>query len=208
MAEPKTQAEEIHTLFPWLLHWTIADDRIGGFRSDAYALKTPEGTVMIDPLPLAVTAQAELEGIVAIFMTHGNHQRSVWRFRRELGAPVYAPSDVRGLDEEPDVRFDEGSPLPGNLRAMRATGFREACYLGFMHEDGTAVLFCGDLITQDPRGPYRFPVEPSYFDPTGGVDDAERLLELPFSTLCAAHAAPTLNGCQRALRKALEQATE
>ena len=48
MAEPSARAERIDTLFPWLRHWSIGDERIGGFRSDAYALDTPDGLVLID----------------------------------------------------------------------------------------------------------------------------------------------------------------
>ena len=46
MAEPKTRADAIDRLLPWLLHWSIADERIGGFRSDAYAVETPDGLVV------------------------------------------------------------------------------------------------------------------------------------------------------------------
>ena len=206
MAEPKARADKINQLFPWLWHWTIADERIGGFRSDAYAVKTPDGMVVIDALPLTREPMAALKDVCAIVMTHGNHQRSVWRFRKELGAPVYAPADVHDLDEEPDVLIDEGSPLPGELRAIRARGFQEACYLVYVHKDGTGVLFCGDLICHDPEGPYRFPVEPDYFDPVGGHEDAERLLELSLTVLCAAHAEPTLDGCKAALEGAIQRA--
>ena len=92
MAEPKTKADEIRPLFPWLWHWTIADERIGGFRSDAFAVKTPDGVVVIDALPLTSPAMAVLQDVCAVIMTHGNHQRAVWSFRRQLGVPVYAPS--------------------------------------------------------------------------------------------------------------------
>ncbi|MFC1619918.1 hypothetical protein ACFL45_08235 [Candidatus Neomarinimicrobiota bacterium] len=167
-------------------------------------MKTPDGMVVIDALPLTKEAMAELQDVCAIVMTHGNHQRSVWRFRRELGVPVYAPSDVHDLDEKPDILIDEGSPLPGGLRAIRATGFSDACYLAYTHEDGTGVLLCGDLICHYPGEAYRFPVEPSYFDPVAGQADARRLLELPLTVMCAAHAEPTLDGCRSALEGAIK----
>jgi glyoxylase-like metal-dependent hydrolase (beta-lactamase superfamily II) len=203
MAEPKTKADQINQLFPWLWHWTIADERIGNFRSDAFAVKTPDGVVVIDALPLIDTAMAELQDVCAVIMTHGNHQRSVWRFRKELNVPVYAPSDVHDLDEEPDVLFDEGSPLPAGLQAIRARGFSDACYLVYTHEDGTGVLFCGDLICHYPGEAYRFPVEPNYFDPVAGQQDARLLLELPLQVMCAAHAEPTLDGCREAMEGAI-----
>ena len=203
MAEPKTRAQRLNSLFPWLLHWSIEDERISGFRSDAYALRSPIGLLLVDALPLTEELENGLGDVAGIFLTHGNHQRSAWRLRREAGAPVHAPVDAKGLDEEPDQLFDEGSVLPGGLLPMRASGFEAACYLGYEHEDGTRVLFCGDLICQDPGGPYRFPVQPGYFDPEGGREDARRLLDFGASVLCAAHAEPTAEDCAEALRTAL-----
>ena len=207
MAEPKTRAAQINHLLPWLLHWTIEDERIGGFRSDAFAVRTSDGLVVIDPLPLTDELQAQLENVCAIFLTHSNHQRSAWRCRRELGAPVYAPAGANGLDEKPDVWYAETSQLPGGLQAIRATGFHDACYLVYTHDDGTGVLFCGDLICHDPGGPYRFPVEPSYFEPMAGQEDARRLMDLPLTVMCAAHAEPALEGCRTLLHGALELQT-
>lgn len=199
MAEPKTRAKKIERLLPWLLHWSIVDERIGGFRSDSFAVKTSDGLMVIDPLPLEEKQQAGLDKVGAIFLTHGNHQRSAWRLRRELGAPVYAPAGVAGLDEKPDVLMDEKTTLPGGLREVPAAGFQAACYLTFTHADGTGVLFCGDLICHDPGGPYRFPVQEGYFDPAGGREDARRLAALPLTVLCAAHAVPKLEGCRETL---------
>jgi glyoxylase-like metal-dependent hydrolase (beta-lactamase superfamily II) len=203
MIEPKTQAGEIHHLFPWLWHWTISDDRLGDFRSDAFAVKTSDGIVMIDPLPLAPSVATKLQDVCAIIMTSGNHERSAWRYRRELGVRIYAPSDADDLYEEPDVFFDEGTALPGGLRAYRARAFSNTCYLVYTHEDGTGVLFCGDLICHYPGEPYRFPSQPGYFDTDGGEADARRLLELPLTVLCAAHAEPSPNGCREALEGAI-----
>jgi glyoxylase-like metal-dependent hydrolase (beta-lactamase superfamily II) len=134
-------------------------------------------------------------------LTHGNHQRSAWRLRRELGASVHAPAGVAGLDEEPDVLVDEQTALPGGLLAVPATGFQAACYLTFTHADGTGVLFCGDLVCHDPGGPYRFPVQEGYFDPARGKEDARRLAALPLTVMCAAHAVPKLDGCRTLLQE-------
>ena len=203
MAEPQARASEIESLFPWLLHWSIADERIGGFGSHAFAVETPDGLMLIDALPLEQHLQDGLRNVAGLFLTHGNHQRSAWRLRKELDVPVYVPAGVTGLDEDADVWVDEQTALPGGLRAWSAAGFTAAVYLTFTHADGTGVLLCGDLICQNPGGPYRFPVEPSYFDRAGGEADARRLLELPLDTLCPAHATPTIDGCREALEAAL-----
>ncbi len=206
MAEPATRAPHLETLLPWLLHWSIEDERIEGHRSDAFAVRTPEGLVLIDPLPLAERLETELQEVSHIFLTHGNHQRSAWRLRRELGALVYAPVGDAAFDEQPDVWYDETTPLPGGLEAIRATAFRDACYLVFEHAEGARVLFCGDLICHDPGGPYRFPEQPGYFDPATGPGDARRLLDRSPNVLCAAHAVPSLDGCREALQGAIDRA--
>jgi len=203
MSEPTTRATRIDRPLPWLLHWSIEDERIGGFRSDAYAVETPAGLLLIDALPLEPELENELEGVAGLFLTHGNHQRSAWRLRARFGAPVYAPAAAEGLDEEPAVRVDESTELPGGLRAVTADGFTDASYLVFEHADGTRALFCGDLLCQDPGGPLRFPVQPDYFDRAGGEADARRLLELSFDALCPAHAEPMVGGCRAALAGAL-----
>lgn len=203
MAEPHAQAHVLEPVFPWLMHWSISDERIGGFRSDSFALQTPAGLVLIDPVPLAASVQAGLENVVGIFLTHGNHQRSAWRLRDELDAPVYVPRSATDLDRAPDEWFDEETVLPGGLAGVKATGFDAACYLTFVHEAGTGVLFAGDLICQDADGSLRFPRQPGYFDLDGGKDDARRLLDLPLQVLCAAHAAPALEGCHDVLRRAI-----
>lgn len=206
MAEPKAQADHIEPVLPWLLHWTIADERIRGFRSDAYAVDSSDGLLLIDALPLDRELQSQLGQVGALFLTHGSHQRSAWRLRAELGAPVYAPAGANGLDSEPDVWFDETTELPGGLRAVRALGFENACYLVAVGGRDDIAVFCGDLICQNPGGPYRFPVQEGYFDPEGGRRDAERLLTLNADALCAAHAVPTPDGCRSALEAALDQA--
>ena len=63
MAEPNARAGRIDTLFPWLRHWSIGDERIGGFRSDAYALDTADGLILIDALPLEAHLEAQLENV-------------------------------------------------------------------------------------------------------------------------------------------------
>ena len=204
MAEPTTRATELERLFPWLLHWSITDERIGGFRSAAYALETADGWLLVDPLPLEPPLEAELRDVCGIVMTHGNHQRSCWRLRRELGVRVFAPSASTGLDEQPDERLDAPNSLPGDVQVQVGRGFHDACYLGHARADGTRVAFVGDLICQDPGGPYRFPVQPDYFELEGGREDTRRLLELRPDVLCAAHALPIVEGASAALKRALD----
>jgi hypothetical protein len=41
-------------------------------------------------------------------------------------------------------------------------------------------------------------------DPVAGKEDARRLLDLPLTVMCAAHAVPNLDGCRAILQGAVE----
>ena len=80
MSEPSTKANSIETISAGILHWTIQDKRINN-RSDSYAIELPEGTVLIDPLPLTDEALQQLKNVMAICLTGRFHQRSAWRYQ-------------------------------------------------------------------------------------------------------------------------------
>ena len=112
VSEPQAVAERVDEVLPGVWSWSVHDDRID-FVSTAHAVADPGGVVLIDPLPLAPEALAGLGDVTAICLTAGTHQRSAWRYRRECGAPVHAPSLSRQIEEEPDVRYTNGDELPG-----------------------------------------------------------------------------------------------
>src|SRR5437867_3939630 len=122
MSEPKNRAARVDRVVPGVLHWAVKDDRIGGFWSDSYAVKTDEGTVLIDPLPLTATALKSLGKVTAICLTGGFHQRSAWRYRKRFKAPVWVPKQAKGLEEKPDRRYGPDAALPGGLKALHAPG--------------------------------------------------------------------------------------
>lgn len=204
MSEPKARASEVNNLFPWLLHFRINDERIGNFRGDSYGIKSSDGLVVIDPIRLEdeiTHAVAETEYVI---LSAGGHQRSSWRYRREFGAIVYAPVGSAGLDEEPDHWYGEGDDLPAGLRAVAGNWFKNTFHLVYTHTDGTKVLFCGDLITQSERGPYRFPIGARLPPLEEAREEVIKLLELSAIALCPGHADPTTDGCRAALQSALD----
>ncbi len=204
MSEPKTKADRIQLLNPWLYHWTVSDDRIDNFRSDAYAVLTDEGKVLIDPLPLADKALAEIGKVAAICLTGGQHQRSAWRYRKALGAPVYAPEGAAELEEEPDQWFGDGDALPGGLKAIRTPGLSSGFALLMETEGGSGALFCGDLLIREGEGLFQLLPDEYLDDPAAARESASRLAQLQVEILCPAHGAPCLSGCGQAIQKALE----
>src|SRR5437773_612834 len=97
MSEPKTAAQTTTEILPGLHHFKILDDRIKT-QSDAYALVQAGRVVLIDPLPLDPARLARLGRVEAIVLGSPSHQRSAWRYRKELNAKVHAPEGWKDLD--------------------------------------------------------------------------------------------------------------
>lgn len=201
MSEPSEIAPGAEEVVPGVWHWRIHDDRID-FVSAAHAVQTDDGTVLIDPLALASEALERLGVVVAICMSAGTHQRSAWRYRRELGAKVYAPALSKEIDEEPDERYSDGDRLPGGLLALFTPGAGTTQHT-FLLERGPGVAFVPDLLARTPDGPL-FLVPAEYMhDPEEARRSVEKLLGLPFSVLCLSHGVPVLDDSHGPIRAAL-----
>ncbi|MFQ6613662.1 MAG: hypothetical protein ACE5D1_02360 [Fidelibacterota bacterium] len=203
MSEPQAQATSIEFVFPDVLHWTIRDERIGHHPSEAYGIKTSGGVVCIDPVSLR--PETTIGKVTAVVLTHRNHQRSAWSFRKRHACPVYVPEGASGLDESPDETYGENTVLPGNLQALASRGFQHSAYLLYQSETGKTVAFVSDLIFQDPKTGYRFPVQPGYFDPSGGIEDARRLIEAGVDCLAPGHGSPILEKADQVLEQAIRR---
>lgn len=197
MAEPSAIAETVEEVVPGVWHWRLRDDRIGGAWSAAHAV---DG-VLIDPLPLAEDAFRSLGEVTAIVLTTSSHQRSAWRLRRELGLPVHVPVQARQVDEEPDGRYREGDPLPGELDPFFTPGAGTAQH-SLLRGD---VLFTPDLFVRSREGPLGWVPFEYMHDPDEARRSAEKLLELDFDVLCTAHGAPLAGGAKDALRALVAQ---
>jgi glyoxylase-like metal-dependent hydrolase (beta-lactamase superfamily II) len=205
MTEPKETAQSLQEVVPGVFHWHVHDDRID-FISAAHALRTGEGTVLIDPLPLAGSPLGSLRPAIAICLTSGGHQRSSWRLRRELGAPVYAPALSRTLEEEPDVRYRDGDTLPGGLLAVFTPGAGTTQHTLLLEQP--SVAFVSDLLVRPPGGELALIDKQYAHDIEQARRSVERLLELPFSVLCLAHGEPVTERAKDAIRSALAAATD
>jgi glyoxylase-like metal-dependent hydrolase (beta-lactamase superfamily II) len=187
MSEPQAVADGVEEVAPGVWWWSVHDDRID-FLSSALAVAGPDGTVLIDPLPLTATALTELGDVRAICLTAGTHQRSAWRYRHELGAQVYAPALSRQIEEEPDVRYGEGDELPNGLRAVFTPGAGTTQHTFLLERVGIA--FVPDLFTHLPERGLRLVWDEYMHDPVEARRSVRELLELPFSILCLDHGAP------------------
>jgi len=202
VSELAAAAESADEFAPGAWCWHVADERIGGFISSAHAVRGDDGTVLIDPVPLSRAALASLGEVVAICLTTSTHQRSSWRLRRELGAPVWAPQAVKEVDEEPDERYVEGDALPGGLEALFTPGAGTAQH-SFLLGRGEGVLFTPDLFVHVPGGSLAFVPGEYMHDPGQARRTAEKLLDRDFAVLCSGHGVPVTADPKAAIRAAL-----
>ena len=206
VSEPDNRASKIEALLPGLLHWQLQDNRVEE-GSHAYALVSPHGTVLVDPLPLEPAALAQLENVEAICLTIGSHQRSAWRFRKHFAVPVYAPKGAFGLLQQPDVWYATGQELPGGLYALHAPGPCDASYALLGHCGPQLVLFSGDLIGAGLGG-LAFVDDRFQEEPRMTRESVSRLAEFPIDVLLPGHAPPVVGNAQQVMRSLLDAPIE
>ena len=202
MAEPKAVAEVAEEVVPGVWDWGVANERIGGAESTGHAVAGEDGAVLVDPVRLATGALTALGPVTAILLTAQCHQRSAWRYRRELGAPVWAPEGTRPMEEEPDERYRAGDLLPGGLRAVHTPGPEEV-HFSFLLERAPGILFCSDLLTNyGGRGLDFVPLQ-YHDDPAQTRRTVEGLLDLEFGVLCLDHGSAITDDPKTAIRTLL-----
>jgi glyoxylase-like metal-dependent hydrolase (beta-lactamase superfamily II) len=211
VSEPRSLAHEIEQLRPGLYRWTVADERIGGAESDAYAVAADGRVTLVDPLPVDPRALGKLGHVEAIVLTAACHQRSAWRFRRRFGAPVLVPERIRvgfragEVEERPDIRYRGRDLLTAGLVAVHAPGPAEDMYALWAERDG-GVLFVSDLLVHDEPGAPGF-VPSEYQDAPARTRESVRWLaeHLPIEGVLFAHGPPILSGGREALLRALAE---
>jgi glyoxylase-like metal-dependent hydrolase (beta-lactamase superfamily II) len=205
MAEPNAIADTAEEVVPDVWRWGVANERIGGAESTGHAVAGPDGVVFVDPVRLAPEALTALGPVAAILLTAQCHQRSSWRYRRELGAPVWAPEGTRPMEEEPDERYRAGDLLPGGLRAVHTPGPEEVHFC-FLLEGAPGVLFCSDLLTNyGGRGLDFVPLQ-YHDDPEQTRRTVEGLLDLDFDVLCLDHGSAIASDPKAEIRALLARA--
>jgi len=186
--------------------WTIEDDRIGGNPSTAYAVRREdEPAVLVDPLPLAPEALAELGEIQAIVLTSSSHQRSAWRLRAELEVQRDVGALAQELDEEPDERYGHSMVLPGDLVAFSSPGAAADQHTLILDD---YVGFVPDLVQSPPDGELKRTPDEWLRDLRQARLSVRLLLDQSIDVLCPAHGFPVTDDVQAKLQAALDAAGE
>jgi glyoxylase-like metal-dependent hydrolase (beta-lactamase superfamily II) len=204
VTEPRETADTVEEVADGVWHWRIRNANIGGGISSSHAVATETGCVLIDPVRLAPAALATLPPPEAILLNARTHQRSAWRYRRELEVGVWLADDAPAAEEEPDHRYAESDVLPGGLEAIRTPG-PEWPHYSFLLRRAPGVLFCSDLLRHDGSSLAFVPFE-YHDDPDETRRSVERLLDLDFAILCLDHGPPLTDDPKAAIRDLLETA--
>jgi glyoxylase-like metal-dependent hydrolase (beta-lactamase superfamily II) len=208
MSEPDMNATEIESISPGILNWGIHDNRIN-HRSDSYAVDTPKGTVLIDPLPLEDDLLSELGEVLAICLTGRFHQRAAWRYQQQFDVPVHAPHDGELHEKfagEPDKFYRPGDLLPGGLEVIHAPGPSEAHYNFYLHHNIKPVIFTADLIIRESADDYFRFVPDEFMDkPEKTRESVRNILEMDVGLLCPNHGAYAEGNVHAVIRTALEK---
>lgn len=204
MTEPPAVADRAEEVVPGVWRWAVANANIGGAESTGHAVRADDGVVFVDPVRLAAHELERLGPVAAICLTAQCHQRSAWRYRRELGAPVHTPDGTRPLEEEPDALYQAGDELPGGLRAVHTPGPEEV-HFSFLRSGDPTVLFCADLLTHYEGRELDFVPLHYHDDPEQTRRTVEGLLEVDFDVLCLDHGSPILDEPHEAIRVLLER---
>jgi glyoxylase-like metal-dependent hydrolase (beta-lactamase superfamily II) len=200
------RADEFHRVNDSTFTWSCYEPSIK-CEWGATALKMNSGLVVIDPVPLADEAWAELLAIAplrAILLTSGNHARETEHLRQRHSVPVgSAPGARKELAPlKPDLIFLETELLYGITPVPLAGGAPGET--AFLAPNGVVVL--GDaVVAMDPeQGGLQILPDKYCEDPKQLRASLQKLAALDFHTLTFAHGLPVVGQAKAKLQALLD----
>ena len=194
------RAAEFQPLTKSVAIWHALDPAI---RTELFstAVRTEQGVIAIDPIPLTKAAQLEFESFgraSAIAVTNCNHERAARDFAKRYSAPIFAPKEL-GDGHAPS----ELSPLY-SLDVIVVDGAAPGEFaLHDTRDSGTLIV--GDaLINFDPYGFALLP-EKYCINRKRMIGSLRRLLDLEFVRLLFAHGTPVTTRAKLRLELLLKE---
>ena len=151
---------------PDLFCWSVFDEaRDIDFNS--YAWARPEGTIVVDPLPLGAHDLAHLKGlgpVAWIVVTNSDHLRATAALAELTGASVAGPAGEQGTLGIDAARWlADGEELVEGLRCLAFDGSKTPGELALVLEQTT--LITGDLVRAHRGGGLDLLPAPKLSDP-------------------------------------------
>ncbi|MDQ2824126.1 MAG: hypothetical protein M3R29_01605 [Verrucomicrobiota bacterium] len=198
-------AEELEQVASDIYIWQVYDPKI---KTDLFssALVTAQGTLIVDPIPLAESALAllqELGPIVAIIVTNSNHERACADFAQRFSAPLFAHRDSLP-GERPSVftAAADGDRICDALDVIEIDGAAPG-EIALSHAQNNGVLIVGDALIN--FHPYGFSLLPKKYcsNEKKMRRSLRNLLIHKSERMFFAHGSPILSGATARLQQLL-----
>ena len=202
--KPSTRLQEVtKSLFLWSsFHAQWKTD------FDSYALKTPDGVLLVDPMkpaPAVIKKIRELGEPCAILLTNAHHDRDADWFRKEYGIQIYAHQSAKSdCDTKIDVLILDDETLPGGVKAIHLPG-SSASETAFYTKAGGGIVLTGDSILHLPDDGLSLLPEPYIEDRKQALKSLAKLLDLDFKVITFAHGEPLTENAKRQISAFLKK---
>jgi hypothetical protein len=200
-------AQEVDQVAPGMFLWHVYDNKV---KADLFStgLKTPAGTYLIDPIPLAPAAQTALRTqgkISGIFVTNVNHARAADQFAGSFAVPILVHTALVRTGDFPNATaVPDGKTVSEGLTAIGIDG-APAGEMALHCDQGSGTIVLGDaLINFEPHG---FGVLPAKYclDARRMRRSLKKLLDHKFERMFFAHGMPILSGARARLEQLLTE---
>lgn len=201
---PATQLTEVHpALFGWATfhtQWKV------DFNS--YALRTPDGVVLIDPTMPVPAVLKKLEALgepLAIVLTNAHHDREADAFRKRYGVQIYANENAQhDCDTKIDVLAVNGEKLPGGLKTISLPGVTTGEMALFAKDKGGILLIGDALLNPAGKGLQLLP-DQFIEDKRRARVSLQKLLELNFKVVTFGHGVPITKDAKKTIAAFLKK---
>jgi glyoxylase-like metal-dependent hydrolase (beta-lactamase superfamily II) len=197
-------ASDLVQLSPSLCLWHSFDPVA---KADLFAsgILTASGTYLVDPIPLAPAALAEIQGPVkGIIVTNLNHWRAAASFSEAFSVPILArPESIPGEVGRDFKPVAGGEKISDDLIVIEIEG-APAGEIALFHEPNGGTLVVGDALIHFE--PYGFTFLPAKYcvDPKKMRRSLGKLLPCESDRMLFAHGTPILSGAGDRLKALLD----
>jgi hypothetical protein len=184
------QASELVPVPPNYAVWGVYEPAV---KAELFstAIRTDDGAIIVDPIPLAADARNELGNVEAVLVTNANHARAA----ADFAVPIFVPGDLAN-DFQDARQLAEGMSLYG-LTAIPIAGAAPGEFAFFDPRYGGSLIL-GDAIINFER--HDFSLLPAKYctNRKEMIRSLRRLLDLTFVRAFFAHGSPVLTcACDR-----------
>jgi hypothetical protein len=199
-------ASELEPVSPGILLWRVYDPSV---KAELFstAVETTSGTYLVDPIPLAPDAVANLASgtkIAGIIVTNENHERAAAQFAERFKVPVYLDTALASVTKVPGAAPVRENSFPAELTAIPIEGGPAGeMAIHFAVNDGTMIV--GDALINFE--PYGFALLPAKYCSNAKLmrRSLSQLLAYSFERMLFAHGMPIMSHARERLEHLLNE---